>query len=702
MSNTINADNGVVSTVPGLKYSADTSGELILQTNTTNALTLDTTQGATFSTGALVTNPYAGSYSSGMVLDHTTSLGRISVAASSAIAFYNGGISARVETMRISSTGNVGIGTATPNTYLTVNFNTSAITGLQGVPQGGISIIGSTACGLTFDTFASNSQITFRRSNGTITSPTALNAGDIIGAITGRGYGTTGWSGGNRGLIQLVAAENFTDAAQGTYWQFNTVTSGTASSTEKMRLSDAGNLGIGTSSPSQVLEVSKSQNTETQVRVVNANAGSSARSGFVLGNDSNAGAASLLLNSSANTGLGGANALNVYMGLNAPIAFFTNATERMRIVQDGNVLVGTTSNSTGAKVNIATDGSAVNRVLSFTNTQASGRTYQILNGGGTAGTFQIYDDTAAAGRLAIDSAGNVGIGTNSPGAKLDVAGNIRTTTYYNFNGNGSNPTDATGAVYDQAFVGPTISGASMSFRTGTPTPSERMRILSTGEVGIGTSSPSEKLTINGTASVNALFTTSGGMYFSNTMYMTASGATIANSIGIRLSESYGALWNCGNSTIWHHSIINGSSCVGFSSAGSNFGNGNILCTGTLTQNYSDVRLKTKVSGIENAVEKLCSIDTFVYVENDVAKSLGYTNTKNQLGVSAQSVQAVFPEVVSLAPVDIVGDPDTHEPISKSGENYLTVDYSRLVPALVAAIQELNAKVIALEAQIPAK
>jgi hypothetical protein len=264
------------------------------------------------------------------------------------------------------------------------------------------------------------------------------------------------------------------------------------------------------------------------------------------------------------------------------------------------------------------------------------------------------------------------------------------------------------AVYDQAFVGPTISGNTMSFRTGTPTPSERMRINSSGNVGINQSSPSYLLDVNGSfnasgaVTMNGVVNMGGGINFSNTLYLSASGATSANSIGMRMTESYGAVWNCGNSTVWHHQITNGSSLVGFLGAGSNFGNGNILCTGTLTQNYSDVRLKTKVSGIENAVEKLCSIDTFVYVENDVAKSLGYTNTKNQLGVSAQSVQAVFPEVVSLAPVDIVGDPDTHEPISKSGENYLTVDYSRLVPALVAAIQELNAKVTALEKQLGAK
>ena len=175
------------------------------------------------------------------------------------------------------------------------------------------------------------------------------------------------------------------------------------------------------------------------------------------------------------------------------------------------------------------------------------------------------------------------------------------------------------------------------------------------------------------------------------MYLTPSGAAIGNTVGIRMSESYGVVWNCGNSTVWNHQVTNGSSCVGFLSAGTVFGNGNIYCTGSLTQGYSDIRLKTKVSNIDNALEKVCSIDTFVYIENELAKELGYTNKREQLGVSAQSVEAVFPEAVSIAAVDIGPHPETSEPISKSGENYLTVDYTRLVPALVEALKELNTK-----------
>jgi hypothetical protein len=116
MTTFINADNGVVSGVAGLKYSADSSGLLAFQTNTTTALTIDTTQGVTFATGLLANNPFAGSYTSGIVIDHTTNLGRITVGSSAAIAFYNGGISARVESMRIDASGNVGIG-GTPVTY---------------------------------------------------------------------------------------------------------------------------------------------------------------------------------------------------------------------------------------------------------------------------------------------------------------------------------------------------------------------------------------------------------------------------------------------------------------------------------------------------------------------------------------------------------------------------------------------------------
>lgn len=127
----------------------------------------------------------------------------------------------------------------------------------------------------------------------------------------------------------------------------------------------------------------------------------------------------------------------------------------------------------------------------------------------------------------------------------------------------------------------------------------------------------------------------------------------------------------------------------------------IAATGNITAYYSDERLKTKTGGIDNALAKVLDLDGFTYVENDLARSLGYTNKNQQVGVSAQAVKAVLPEAVALAPVDY----ETLEDgtiISKSGENYLTVDYSRIVPLLIEAIKELTNKVETLEAHIRSK
>jgi hypothetical protein len=123
----------------------------------------------------------------------------------------------------------------------------------------------------------------------------------------------------------------------------------------------------------------------------------------------------------------------------------------------------------------------------------------------------------------------------------------------------------------------------------------------------------------------------------------------------------------------------------------------IAATGNITAYYSDERLKTKTGNLDNALTKVKSLSGFTYIENDLARSLGYKNEKQQVGVSAQQVKAVLPEAVALAPVDY----ETLEDgtiVSKSGEDYLTVDYSRLVPLLIEAIKELTAKVEELEAR----
>lgn len=70
--------------------------------------------GPTTSTGGLYSSgAFTGTFTDGVVVDYVTGLGRISVGSSDGIAFYNGGV-ANTETMRISSAGNVGIGTNNP------------------------------------------------------------------------------------------------------------------------------------------------------------------------------------------------------------------------------------------------------------------------------------------------------------------------------------------------------------------------------------------------------------------------------------------------------------------------------------------------------------------------------------------------------------------------------------------------------------
>jgi hypothetical protein len=77
----------------------------------------------------------------------------------------------------------------------------------------------------------------------------------------------------------------------------------------------------------------------------------------------------------------------------------------------------------------------------------------------------------------------------------------------------------------------------------------------------------------------------------------------------------------------------------------------------------------------------------------LAESFGFGKEK-QVGVIAQEVQQVLPEAVKSAPFDIMLFEDSQ--ISRSGENYKTVQYEKLVPLLIEAIKELNNEITKLK------
>ena len=139
------------------------------------------------------------------------------------------------ERMRITSGGRLGIGTTSPAYSLEV-FGT----------------IGGTH-------FAGDPYINLRRANGTTAAPSAVQANDILGYFTAAGYGSTNFSGAVGGML-VQAAQNFTDAAQGTKVHFQTTPTGSTSRVTRMTIDSAGLVGINTTNPAYQLDVNGSFN----------------------------------------------------------------------------------------------------------------------------------------------------------------------------------------------------------------------------------------------------------------------------------------------------------------------------------------------------------------------------------------------------------------------------------------------------------
>ena len=141
------------------------------------------------------------------------------------------------------------------------------------------------------------------------------------------------------------------------------------------------------------------------------------------------------------------------------------------------------------------------------------------------------------------------------------------------------------------------------------------------------------------------------------------------------------------------------------------GNSNVTVTNNLTaggninSGSSDRRLKENFKNIESPLEKILQLNGCTFDWKDEVEELGFTPEvpKNDVGLIAQEVQSVIPQAVAPAPFDHEVDINAENSEdrvykSKSGENYLTVKYEKLVPLLVEAIKEQQIEINKLKIQ----
>ena len=480
-----------------------------------------------------------------------------------------------------------------------------------------------------------------------------------------------------------------------------------------------GNLGIGTTSPSHNLDVTSSTaSTDVSMRV-GPTSSTGDNDGTLIINNGGSGDAMLRFDYEGNTD-------RARIGVTTSgqqLEFYTaGANERMRIDSSGNVGIGETSAQAKLHVTSASSGlqqweRSANKIKFEMSTIASGG-------------YGFYD-TVAAQYDAYFKNGNVGIGTTSPSAYS----NYKTLTLQDTTGgeidfkNGSG--QVVGAIYNTAntltiagdfssaiassAISFTIDGserlrlandssldlagdfyvgssnniiyesgttfnvraavANLTFQTNGA--NERMRIDSSGDVLIGTSATSylnaanrQVCHVNGgtDGAILALTGTASGSYPGSTgdFYIASGASGSANTSLVTRSNGYMNFYT------------NNTERMRLETDGDLHVDGDVIAYSTT---ISDQRLKDNVETIDKALDKVTSLRGVTYTWNT-----GSREGKSDLGVIAQEVEAIIPEIVHDKEMALV-----------DGETYKTVDYEKLTALLIEAIKELKAEVDELKA-----
>ena len=449
-----------------------------------------------------------------------------------------------------------------------------------------------------------------------------------------------------------------------------------------------GNIGIGKTDPSVTLDISGNINL----------------SGTITGNGSglnNLNASNIkdgILNvSNGGTGLNSINTGCVLIG---------NGTNNL--IQPNNLIWSNNCLGVGKPIptstldvsgNITTSGTITGNGSGLSSLNASNISSGVLSAanGGTGCTIlnSIFFDTTDGvlsvknkafnpwefvGANIIYNVGNVGIGVGitNPSSTLDVSGNITASGNIVGNIDATNITNGTlsstrggtgCSSLNTAFFDTT--GGVLSLKTGAASQwigRGNNLYYDIGNVGIGNTNPQFAMDVSG----NINF--SGSLYKNGSQYISSQWTTATNN-----SDLY---FNSGNVAIGK---TNPSAVLDIS--GNVLVNGTISATGDIVANYSDDRLKNRIGNINNSLEIINQLTAFKYTPNEKAIELGITNEDVNIGLSAQDVQKVLPEIVGMSPLDIIEKDG--KLISKTGENYLSIKYERLVPILIENIKELQ-------------